>query len=304
MATLDIKGASKTDLHLVPPEALTIIGLDTQDGKEHPLYDERVKLPVDPAMVKNVAFNGVIENIICKRDGDRLLVVAGRQRTRWAREANKQLEKEGSPLVKVPVTIKRTDEKESFGLMITENENRVDDEILTKAAKCKRFLDLGANEDEAAVAFGVTKTQIKNWLSICDLSTPVKKAIESGRISASAAVQLAPLNSEDQKKKLDELLADAPEGKKVSGSKVSKKLGKKKRKKSGDDDKPSVETLQKIQAHLCKLDQNKKLTGKVEGFFDGISYVLGLLSPDEVYEWYPDAAEAVSPAEPAEPAKK
>jgi len=304
MATLEIAGASKTDLHLVPPEKLVIIGLDTKDGKEHPLYDERINLPLDEGMIKNIMFQGVLENVICVRDGDRLLVAAGRQRVRNAREANKRLEKEGSTaLTKVPVVIKRGTEKAAFGIMISENAIRKDDGILENAEKCRRFIEFGNTEEEAATAFGVTVQQIKNWMSFNDLSTPVRKAVEAGRISASAAVKLAPLPKDEQKTKLDELLADAPEGKKVSVSKVSKKLGKKKRKKD-DDDKPTLEILTKIQEHLGELDRNKKLTGKQEGFFDALSFVLGLLSPDEVFEWYPDAAEAVKPAEPAEEVKE
>ena len=52
------------------PDKLTIIGLDTDDGPEHPLYDERVRLPLDESFVKNVKVYGVIEDVIVCKDAD------------------------------------------------------------------------------------------------------------------------------------------------------------------------------------------------------------------------------------------
>jgi len=85
---LDIEGSGKRDLFLVPPEKLVVIGLDTEDEPEHPLYDARVTLPIDQAMVADVAKFGVVQPIRARRNGDKLEVVVGRQRVRLAREAN------------------------------------------------------------------------------------------------------------------------------------------------------------------------------------------------------------------------
>lgn len=297
MATLEIEGAGKTDLHLIPPEHLVVIGLDTKDGPEHPLFDERVSLPIDPAMVKNVCHFGIMENVVVCRDGKRFLVIAGRQRVRWAREANKILAKEGATLLRVPTVLRGGTEKERFGLMITENECRQDDEILTKAAKCSRFIAMGNTEADASLAFGVTLQQVKNWLLLCDVSAPVKKAVESGKISASAAIKLAPLAAADQKTKLEEILKDATEGKKVSVSKVEAKIGKKKKKRKKEDDKPTTEQLESIFEHLDALNAKKRLTGKTEGLFDAVAWVLGKLATEEMSHLYEETAEILEPEE-------
>lgn len=39
--------APRKQYWLLNPENLVIIGLDTNDGPEHPLWDTRIKLPID-----------------------------------------------------------------------------------------------------------------------------------------------------------------------------------------------------------------------------------------------------------------
>jgi hypothetical protein len=96
--------AKRGNLFLVPPEDITIIGLDTEDGPEHPLFDERVLLPVDEALARNIAIHGVIEPVVIRKNGDDVIeVIDGRQRVRSARLANERLEAEGKEPVLVPV---------------------------------------------------------------------------------------------------------------------------------------------------------------------------------------------------------
>lgn len=90
---------------------LTIIGLDTKDGPEHPLYDERIFLPIDEAMVRNIRAFGVIEAINVRKNGPNVEVVDGRQRVRHARIASQRNVEEGLPPILVPCLspIKATD---------------------------------------------------------------------------------------------------------------------------------------------------------------------------------------------------
>lgn len=187
----------------VDPSTLIIVGLDTDDGPDHALYDERIKLPVNEAMVRNIMLQGVIEPIIGTKNGEKVLVVAGRQRVRAAREANIRLEKAGSEVMTIPVMLSRGSDENLFGVMISENEIRSDDVLTTKLPKLEKLLAFGKTEQEAADIFGVTTQTIKNWLSLIAASPDVKKAVSKGSISATAGVTIAKLPREDQPKALE-----------------------------------------------------------------------------------------------------
>ncbi|HHT0475637.1 TPA: hypothetical protein ACTW83_003826 [Klebsiella michiganensis] len=76
--SIDAYGASgKTNVLMFEPENLHIV-----TDKAHPLYDERIHLPLSEAMVLNIMDQGVLEPIIVWKDPETGLscVVDGRQR--------------------------------------------------------------------------------------------------------------------------------------------------------------------------------------------------------------------------------
>lgn len=93
--SIDAYGASgKTNVLMFEPENLHIV-----TDKAHPLYDERIYLPLSEAMVLNIIDQGVLEPIIVWKDPETGLscVVDGRQRVRHTLEANGRLEKREKP---------------------------------------------------------------------------------------------------------------------------------------------------------------------------------------------------------------
>ncbi len=75
--SIDVYGASgKTNVLNFEPENLHLV-----TDKTHPLYDERVHLPIEEGMVLNIAELGVLEPIIVWKDHETGLtcVVVGRQ---------------------------------------------------------------------------------------------------------------------------------------------------------------------------------------------------------------------------------
>lgn len=196
------------------PDKLVIIGLDTQDGPEHPLYDERIKLKLDEGLVRNIMVYGVIETVTVTKDADGLpLVVVGRQRVRCAREANKRLTAEGKKPILVPCMTKRGEQNTMFGVMISENENRQEDSIITKARKASRMISVcRTTETEAAAAFGVSRPTLSSWLKLLDLDPALVKAIDRGEISANLALEKAGAGADVQK-----ALAAEVRGKKANG---------------------------------------------------------------------------------------
>ncbi|KLE58369.1 ParB N-terminal domain-containing protein, partial [Klebsiella aerogenes] len=129
--SIDAYGASgKTNVLNFEPENLYLV-----TDKSHPLYDERIHLPINEPMVLNIMDQGVLEPIIVWKDPEtgRSCVVDGRQRVRHTIEANKRLAKEGKPLLMVPAVTKRGSAVRMAQAMVSANEIRQADTPLGRA---------------------------------------------------------------------------------------------------------------------------------------------------------------------------
>lgn len=186
------------------PEKLTLV-----TNKEHALYDERVDLPLDDAMVRNIMAFGVLEPVIVTRDPNdgAVMVVDGRQRVRHTLEANKRLHAQGLPLLLVPaVTRKGDNDATIMGIMVATNELRQADPHMVRAAKMQRLKNLGQDDDAVALAFGVNKLTVQNTLALLDCSKPVQKAVESNLVSLQDARYLSRLTPAQQSAKVEEIV--------------------------------------------------------------------------------------------------
>ena len=198
--------AKRTSAFLFNPDSLVIIGLDTDDGPEHHLYDERIKAKIPASMVDNIAAVGIIETISVTKVGNQGIVVDGRRRVMAARLANKKLAERGEELVLVPALLKKGSEAGLMGVLISGNEHRLDDDSITRAEKAQRLKDRGRNNVQIGLYFGVSGTAIGNWLRVLDCISIVKNAVQAGKISMSAAIELADLSPEEQKVALEKML--------------------------------------------------------------------------------------------------
>lgn len=206
----DVKKAwgalGRGDLLFFDPEDLVEV-----HDKKSVLYDERIHLGLDEPHIANVMEVGIIEPIVVRKNGENdkgpiIEVVDGRQRRRWAIEANKRLKKQGKELIRVPAITRKGDDADMFGLMITLNEIRKADDAMTRAHKLKRYLDMGRTEEDAALRFGKSIATIKNLLSLLDAGPEVQEAVSKGKISIQAAKQLVAIPKEEQPKALEEVL--------------------------------------------------------------------------------------------------
>jgi ParB family chromosome partitioning protein len=198
--------APRANLFLMDPENLVLI-----TDKKHPLYDPRVEWPVSDSMVASVMAKGVIEPVIVRKEGSEIVVIDGRQRTKAALEANKRLRAEGAPTVRVPTIVRREEDAEAFSTSVVLNEIRQADDVLTKAQKAQKLLNMGRSEKEVAADFGVTTVSIKNWLAVLELAPEVRKAVSDDLVSAHDAVKtLGKLDREEQVKGLSKLIESAP----------------------------------------------------------------------------------------------
>jgi ParB family chromosome partitioning protein len=201
--TAELEGVTRENIYLMPPEQLTIVR-----DKAHELYDPRIELPLDPMMVASIRKNGVLQVVLVRKDGAQTQVVDGRRRVLHAIEANKQLVKEGGDSIKVRVRFVRTsDEAGLYRLMFASNAFRLEDKPSMRADKVQRAVDHGCNEDDIAEAWGVTKQTVKNWLSLLDMSSKVKKAVDTGDITETAARELSKTDRAEQDAALEKLIA-------------------------------------------------------------------------------------------------
>lgn len=265
--------APRSNLFLVDPAVLTIVGLDTKDGPEHALYDPRIKFPLDERLVKNIAVHGVIQAVNVRKDGEAIQVVEGRQRVRCAREANKLLAKEGKEPIRVPVKIERGQDHIMFGIMVSANEHRRDDTPLAKAQKLQRYLAMGRTEEEAMVMFGVTLQTIKSWLVLLDLDPKVQKAVEEDKLSAHAASGLAKLPRAEQREKLTTLLTStASSGRRASRTQTDKQ--------TTGESKVSKRQINRLLALLQKDEDALEILS--DEFIIGVRWAIGDLPTNRV----------------------
>lgn len=200
MAKLGIENAKRGTIFVMAPEELKLV-----TDPKHPLYDERVKLAVPPAFLKNIMHYGVKEPVLVAKEGDDVVVVAGRQRVKAAQMANLLLQERGEEPLMIRCLLERGDEVDLLGISISENEQRQEDSPLGRAKKMQRMLNLKGSEELVATAFGVTVQTLKATLKLLELPTEVQKAVGTGELSSSAAGQLHGLPKEEQLTALETL---------------------------------------------------------------------------------------------------
>ena len=96
-------------------------------------------MPLSENLVLNIMHHGVIEAVIINKNPETgtVDVVAGRQRVRAAREANKRLRAQGLEPIQVPATVRRAEAADLAGIMVSENEIREGDTAMGRAQKWK-----------------------------------------------------------------------------------------------------------------------------------------------------------------------
>lgn len=220
---------ARNSMYVADPSDLCIIGgsvlvgdergeLDTEATADDELFDPRLQDALTDEFINNIDAHGVDTPILIAKINDVATVVAGRSRVRAARAVNARRKARGEPGIKVDCKMKRGTAASLMGAMIAENEARRDDDLMSKIAKLKRYMNRGISVEDAATTFNVTAAVAKTWLAFDDNAiNATKKAVEQGKISPSAAIVLARTKEpEKQKEALDELLVSAPAGTKGS----------------------------------------------------------------------------------------
>lgn len=212
------------------PNDVVIIGLDTEDDATHPLFD-------GPSNSRDLTENGVAyaydhgisDPIFVVRDGDRVLVLKGRKRTKELREANAQRIAAGlTPWLLPTIIVPGSYEKNGMRRMrIVENWGLRNERTHSERAReAQELLDHGEmTEEQVCDLLGIKKAQLKNHLALQNLGARATAAVDRGDLSPTAALPLTKLPVKEQNEKLDELIAAAPPGKKPTLERVRKATG-------------------------------------------------------------------------------
>lgn len=218
------------------PDDLVIVGLDDITG-DASLEEDGATSKLDDAMVKSVGRDGVkVEvRIIAQDVGGTLcpVVVDGRHRTRWARQANKlKLHGVGKNKVFVPCQCMPTDTADIDLRVEKHNLNwvRANRNIMAQAAAAKELHDAGRKSADIALDLGVSVGTVENFVALAGGTKQLVEAVTKGAMPVSAAYKLAKLPPEKQVESVKETLALAkasPKGKaKVSHASAAKSRAK------------------------------------------------------------------------------
>jgi len=213
--SIDAYGAAgKTNTLLFDPDSLTLV-----EDPRHPLFDERVFNPPDPAMMASIDALGVIVGIIVNKNGETgtTEVVDGRQRVINARAVNAKRALEGRPLLKVPGTVQKDARRDGGKRLATvgfaTNEVRRQDPPMIRAAKMARGADMGLSDEDLAVAFGCDVATVRNTMALLDSTRAVQDAVTAGQINITHARALCKLAPDEQRAKVAELVSVSADAK-------------------------------------------------------------------------------------------
>lgn len=301
MSTKDTKNskdalpnALKRTMFGMDPNDFCIVGIDTDHKEgEHPLWDKRIKLPLDEAMVRSVMAVGVLQPVTIRKNNGVPEVVFGRQRIRAAREANRRLIEKGERPIIVNTTTVQGDDRTMLGKMITENSLRQDDSMSAKAELLQRLIQEEYSDRECADFFGVTTTAIRNWKKLLECAPEVMEAVNSGELSASAAADLASFDKSEQVAKLEELRTQASQ---TGEKKITSQAARNTRQKAeGSRHATAYKPPRKpVMTAVIELAEDKTAKHSLSAdAVDVLKWALGQLPPSEV----PGLAEALEQIE-------
>jgi ParB family chromosome partitioning protein len=257
--------------------------------KKHPLYDERVDLPLDESVVLSIMMTGVRQPIQVWKDpetGD-VIVLDGKQRVKNTLEANKRLKKAGELAKQIPGIALKGNSQHALGTMALLNEGRQDTTPMGKARLGERLMNAGYDETQVGTLLHLKAGTSKNYLALLTCSAVVKSAVDSGNLAPSLAYKLAKLEPADQKKQLAVMLKAA------EGVEGHRRRGKKMREATGDT-KPKMRSRKEVQSMIQDLIE--RFGDKAQTTIDLLEWVLGGVDPT-----VEDAVKTVDPTEDETP---
>ena len=132
------------------------------------------------ALVESIKRHGIITPlIVTPKDDGKYMIIAGERRYRAAKAAG---------LISVPVCIRECTPVQIDELSLIENIQREDLNAMEVARAIKKLIDdYGYTQEEAAERIGKARPTVANFLRLIDLTEPVQRLVEDGKLSAGHA---------------------------------------------------------------------------------------------------------------------
>lgn len=141
-------------------------------------------------LASSIAEHGVIQPVICTREGDAYRLVVGERRCRASRLAG---------LTSVPVILEEMTESKLLQVALIENLQREDlDPIETALAYSHLLREHNLTQEELAQKVGKSRPAITNALRLLSLPDVIRRSVQEGEISAGHARAILSLDKERQ----------------------------------------------------------------------------------------------------------
>lgn len=181
---------SQEVIHRLPPDRLETA---VQVRRE---FDEELIAGLAAAL-KEV---GMLQPIRARKQGDKLIVEDGERRLRAARLI-------GWETVPVIIEDKPLTEVVTLQRQLVANCQRADLSALEKADAIEKLMRTsGWSAVQVAAKLGMSAANVSKLLALRTLPEPIQRAVETGRIAASAAYELAQVNDATRRNELAERL--------------------------------------------------------------------------------------------------
>ncbi len=184
------------------PENFVIPGIDTKDKSVLP--DFRNTKPLNAERMRDINERGILQPVLIRWVDGKKEIVEGRQRIRHAREINRLRRIDDNPvMVKVPWCVKEGNDRASILNAIAANAHRDGDEPHETARRIIQLSDAGYTEEELAKAYGYTTHNVSFMLRYKKLEDKIQKAVETGELKFTAAMQWAGMSGKKQLEAFD-----------------------------------------------------------------------------------------------------
>lgn len=276
-------GVQRRDANEAPPSAFTI----AEAG--HYLHDPRSP-EVPPAwLVDSIREDGLLVNIVVKREGDRLMVDDGRTRVRAGLivEAERKKAGEPPPMFRYAL-LDGSEEKAERAMHVTNAYRRVIGPA-SKAETIATYRGKSWPDDKIASLIAEPASNVDKLAAVNDCCPTVRALMEAGRIDWQLAPKFAALAVAEQKAMASDLVA----AKITGGRKAVEHLTGKKAKRN---EAPSRKVLAVLTDHAVefKLNEGPKSDDMTQAISAAFAYASG--NPKALRSLWPEMATALDEA--------
>jgi len=141
-------------------------------------------------LVASIKEHGIIQPLICRRNGDKFELIAGERRWRAAQKVG---------LHEAPVIVRDASDQDVLELALIENLQREDLNPIEEAvAFAKLAKDFGLKQEDIAQKVGKSRAAVANSMRLLDLDQQVQSWLTQDRISVGHAKVLLSLKSHQE----------------------------------------------------------------------------------------------------------